>query len=78
MILKIKAWIYRNTGIYLAHREENEYVESKQFWKVFRKLMKNNEDLGPEAAYGILVGAWQSEHGFYRTFNVKRLLKKKS
>lgn len=72
-LLKVKAWFYRLTGIYLAHREENEYTESEEFWEAFRDLLKedNHNRLGVQAIYGILVGRWQSVNGFVRPFRLK-------
>lgn len=68
MLLKLKAWIYRRTGIYLAHKEELEYITSKVFWKSFRRIIGHKKnDLGAETVQGLLIGMWQTKHGFYRT-----------
>lgn len=73
-VLKLKAKIYQWTGIYLAHLEENEYLQSKEFWKSFIKIIKNKKnDMSPSLVQGLLIGLWQSKHGFYREW--KRLRK---
>jgi hypothetical protein len=65
--LKIKAWIYQKTGIYLAHKEELEYITSPAFWKKFMKIVKHKDnDMAPRDIQGLLIGIWQGEHGFYR------------
>lgn len=73
MVLKIKAFIYQKTGIYLAHKEELEYITSKEFWKGFTKILKNSKknDLSPQNMQGILIGLWQCKHGFYRSRSFK-------
>lgn len=65
MILKIKAFIYRLTGIYLAEKEENEYITSDEFWDI----MDSTEDpeLDNRTVQKILIGSWQCKHGFYRS-----------
>ena len=68
MILKIKAWIYRRTGIYLAYREELEFITSKRSWKVIIALSKTG-DMTLRDAQGLMIGMWQSQHGFYRSFH---------
>jgi hypothetical protein len=68
-LLKLKSHIYRYTGIYLAHKEENEYLQSKDFWNEFHK-MKNHpkNDMDDENIQGLLVGLWQcgKNHNFTR------------
>jgi len=67
IILKIKAWVYRRTGIYLAHKEELEYITSKIFWNEFRKIVIVPEnDLSLHDIQGLLIGYWQCNHGFAR------------
>lgn len=73
-ILKIKAFIYQKTGIYLADKEELEYITSKAFWKEFIRIYTHKaNDMGPRDVQGLLIGSWQCRHGFYRAFNPKRL-----
>jgi hypothetical protein len=69
MIIKIKAWIYRRTGIYLAHKEELEYITSKIFWKKFMRIVKQKDnDMSPRDIQGLLIGSWQCDYGFYRRY----------
>lgn len=71
-MLKIKAAIYRYTGIYLANSEELEYINSIEFWKDYKRVITHPEnDLGPRGAFGLLIGSWQAEHGFCRPFSFK-------
>jgi len=65
MLLKIKAFIYRHTGIYLAKREELAYLKSEDGRSTVKTLAKS---FGKESALGIAVGSWQGKHGFYREF----------
>ncbi len=66
-MIKFKAWIYRMTGLYLAEREELQYITSKVFWLEFDLLRKNKKlALSPMAAQGLLIGIWQAKHGFTR------------
>jgi len=74
-LLSIKAFIYRKTGIYLAHREELEYTESEDFWKTVKRTMRNNKSLGFRTVYSLGVGVWQAKHGFTRSFTSKDLTK---
>lgn len=67
-VLKLKALIYKYSGLYLAHKEESEYLQSKEFWKSMLKLMNGKDkDLAiPRNAQGLLIGLWQCKHGFHR------------
>lgn len=69
MILKIKAWIYRQTGIYLASKEELEFITSKKAWKAIKAISKDNRDMTLRDAQSLMIGMWQSPHGFYRSFH---------
>lgn len=53
MILKLKAFIYRLTGIYLAKKEETKMLKKAKVKGAFNR--------------SVIVGAWQVENGFYRT-----------
>lgn len=69
MIIRAKSWIYRKFGIYLAHKEELEYVTSKEFWKDIVKLYKHKDnDMSFMDLQGLLIGMWQVKHKFYRKF----------
>jgi len=72
MLLKLKAWIYRCTGIYLAHREELAYLKSHAAWKQFFDIEASDDTLTGRDIQGILIGCWQCDHGFYRRLNVFR------
>lgn len=67
-LLKFKALVYWYTGIYLARKEENEYLQSKEFWKSLAKLLngKDKDFQNPRNAQGLLLGLWQAKHGFAR------------
>lgn len=68
-LLKIKAFIYQKTGIYLADKQELEYITSKAFWKEFIKICTHKDnDMAPRDVQGLLIGMWQCKHGFYRAF----------
>lgn len=68
-LLKLKAFIYQKTGIYLAHKEELEYISNKEFWMKFSKLIsQKNWDMGLRDTQGLLIGLWQAKHGFYRKY----------
>lgn len=71
-MLKIKAKIYYYTGIYLAHKEENDYLQSKEFWKGMAKLMSGNDKdfQNPRNAQGLLIGLWQAKHGLCRPWSL--------
>lgn len=73
MILKIKAFIYRHTGIYLAQREENRYMALESTRQMISTMVVTCE-LDKDTVEGIVIGSWQAENGFYRRFNPKRFL----
>jgi len=65
--LKTKALVYKYTGWYFADKEENEYIQSDECWEKLFKIVKNKQnELDPQSAQGLLIGLWQSEHGFHR------------
>ena len=83
-ILKIKSFIYRKTGVYLAHKEELEYITSKEFWKTFLKIAGHEEnDMAPRDIQGLLIGMWQADHRFVRRYRegfyetIRRCFKKR-
>lgn len=76
--LKLKSLIYKKTGIYLADKEELEYIKSKEFWKIFLKMAKNpKNDMGFRDIQGLLIGMWQANHGFCRPISRKHLRRSK-
>ena len=73
MKLKIKAKIYQYTGVFLAEKEFNEYLQSDQYLEDFYRLELhyNNDDLDPlsfKDLQGILIGTWELDNGFFRPF----------
>mgnify|MGYP000899084758 CR=1 FL=1 len=72
MILKLKAFIYRKTGIYLAQKEENQYANSSEYMEAMISMVSHEEnDLSIESIHSILIGSWQAKYGFYRVFNME-------
>lgn len=66
MILKIKAFIYRLTGIYLAHKEEKNYLRSKLFWKELNEIaLRPDNTLTVEAIANDLIKTWHYRNGFF-------------
>lgn len=69
MLLKIKAFIYQKTGVYLAQKEELDYITSKDFWKRFWKIfLHKDNDMSGRDIQGLLIGLWQAKWGFTRVF----------
>ena len=65
--LRFKALIYKYTGIFLAYREQAQYLESEDFWKNYKRLCKGNTSrLNRHNSIGLLIGLWQAERGFAR------------
>lgn len=76
--LKIKAKIYKYTGLFLAHKEQLEFVTSKEFWKALLKGLKHkNNDMGLISMQGLLIGMWQHRNGFHRPSNLLRFKRPK-
>jgi hypothetical protein len=76
MILLIKAKIYQYTGIYLAYKEQCDFMESEEF---VAQLMSLDGQMTIYDAIGLLVGNWQALHGFtnfYSRFSFKRVCSK--
>lgn len=66
-VLHIKSFMYRYFGVFLANKEESEFLQSKEFWKSFLKIYKNSKnDMSPSQIQGLLIGLWESDHGFGR------------
>lgn len=65
-ILKLKAFIYKLTGIYLADKEEATYINSAEFSKAVTKYLAADPEENIEFIRSLLIGEWQIEHGFYR------------
>lgn len=78
-LILLKAKIYQYTGIYLAAKEELDYVTSRKFWKEFNKqINRPDNDMSHIDIQGLLIGSWQTRHGFYRIFDTKYYLKSKN
>lgn len=66
-LLNIKSVIYRYTGLYLANKEENDFLTSKEFWKQFNKYKKHKDnDLSDYNIQSLMIGLWQADIGFTR------------
>jgi len=66
-MIRIKAKLYQWFGIRLFYKEQLDYLESKEFWKAFMKIMLNpKNDMSPINVQGLLIGLWQVKHGFAR------------
>ena len=68
-LLRLKSFVYRLTGIFLASKEQLEYIESDQYWESFNSLLRQEgtqHEYYPQFIHGILVGTWQADHGFTR------------
>lgn len=76
-LLKLKSIIYRYTGIYLAHKEENDYLTSEQFWIDHQLTVKHNDwNMGDCDAQGLLIGTWQSRNKLYRPWSGYRVYRR--
>lgn len=65
--LKLKAAIYRKTGIYLAKSEELDYLKSEKFWLDFCDIVKHEEDgTKLQDIQSSMIGLWRCVHGFIR------------
>lgn len=73
--LKLKAKIYQYTGIFLAQKEVNLYINSQDFKDEVRR-MTSYDDGGPtfsiEECQNLLIGSWEAHYGFYRRFSTTR------
>ena len=64
-MLKLKVIIYRYAGIYLAYKEELEYITSEPYWKRFMEIAADDDcDYSASDIQGILIGSWQAANGF--------------
>ena len=65
--MRLKSLIYKYTGVYLAHKEENDYFDTDEYWEQFLKFLKSEDlDMGPRNVHGLMVGMWQARYGFAR------------
>lgn len=72
MNIKIKAIIYKYTGIYLAKKERDNYIYTNEFWESFGELYNMHEDMSTETTYGLIIGMWKSNNGFTRPISFIR------
>lgn len=67
-VLKLKAKLYQYTGIYLARKELNKYIESSDFSDEVRR-MTSYDDGGPvfseDDCKSLLIGSWEAHYGFH-------------
>lgn len=67
LLLKLKSLVYKYTGIYLAHREENKMLTSDETWKQMVKIASyKSNDMSLKTTQGLMIGLWQAKHGFAR------------
>jgi hypothetical protein len=72
-MLKLKARIFWYFGIFLADREENDYLQSKEFWESFFKIYSDpDNDMDVQDIQGLLLGLWEANYGFARPMSVLR------
>jgi hypothetical protein len=68
--LRLKGYIYRYFGIYLARKEEHAYIHSKDGLRAMNELSKALRD--QSLAKGIAIGEWQLDYGFIRPLSPYR------
>ena len=62
----LKAKIYQYTGIYLAYKEDVEYLTSDIFWEEFTTYRANNPDLSYQEVQDFLLASREGLEGFHR------------
>jgi len=73
MKLKIKAFIYRYTGIFLAQKEQDAHIQNQEVMTQIIKWTKNPKmEMNLKDATGLAIGLWQTKHGFYRPISFLR------
>lgn len=65
LLTKIKILLYRYTGVYCLYKEENEYIDSPEYWFKFSNF-KESEDMSNRNIHGLIIGIWQSHLGVTR------------
>lgn len=72
--LRFKAKFYQYTGIYLAAKEEQAYLELPTTkLKIFKMHGSDeSEELSLDNAKSIIIGSWQVNHGFCRPISFLR------
>lgn len=75
-LLKLKAKIYHYTGIYLAYREQCDYMESADYLKYLTAPNgTDSEEFSIETKASLAVGLWQARHGFHKPLYLKAFCK---
>lgn len=73
MTLKLKSLFYRYTGVYLADKEEAEYIRSGEAQQYIHTLASHPEnELTIEEATDLTIGMWQADEGFHRPMSFLR------
>lgn len=63
----IKLAIYKYTGLYLFHKEENNYIDSDAHWKEFARIVEHQKNnIGIRDVDRLLVSLWQAHNGIVR------------
>ena len=69
-ILKLKSIFYRYTGIFLAYKEQRNYLQSGEFSKKFSKIYNHKDhDMNVRNTIRLIVGMWEADNGFARPFS---------
>lgn len=66
-LLKIKAAIYRYTGIDLTAPEKLKYIKSVEFSHNLVKMKRADKSMSVKNIIGLLIGGWEAENGIYRS-----------
>lgn len=67
--MNLKPFIYRYFGIYLASKEELEYVKSREIWQLIdSKDLAGEDELSSRDRQGLAIGLWQADQGYGRMF----------
>lgn len=71
-MLKVKAFIYRFTGVFLAEKEIVAHLGSKEgYLKVIRIMSHYGMSL--DEALKTARGSWKADKGFYRPYDIKTI-----
>ena len=68
-LLSLKARLYRYTGLYLASKEELDYITSREFWEAYEETigaLTIDDDMSPQNVQGLLRGMWCLKNGLMR------------
>lgn len=67
MLIKLKARLYRYTGVYIAEKDEKKYLLSQNYWKDYKQIRSEYKKLyTPDEYKEILLNAWNYNNGFVR------------